>query len=57
MLKDDRLVGVCLYGDTGDSNWYLTLLREGQNVSQLRNHLMFGQPAQNDEAQYHQAAA
>ncbi|MEH6800157.1 MAG: FAD-dependent oxidoreductase [Halopseudomonas sabulinigri] len=57
VLKDDRLVGVCLYGDTGDSNWYLTLLREGQNVSQLRNHLMFGQPAQNDEAQYHQAAA
>ena len=43
VLKDDRLVGGVLYGDTVDSSWYLQLLRDKQNIRELRDQLMFGQ--------------
>ena len=43
VLKNDQLVGACLYGDTVDGSWYFKLLREGRNVSDLRDRLMFGE--------------
>lgn len=43
VLKDDRLVGACLYGDTGDGAWYFKLLREGRKIAELRDSLMFGE--------------
>jgi nitrite reductase (NADH) large subunit len=43
VLKDDKLVGACLYGDTVDGSWYFKLLRDGRNVSDLRDKLMFGE--------------
>ena len=43
VLRDDKLVGVCLYGDTADSAWYFKLLREGRDVSDIRDMLMFGE--------------
>src|SRR5437868_8210350 len=43
VIKDDKLVGACLYGDTVDGSWYFKLLREGRNVSELRDKLMFGE--------------
>jgi nitrite reductase (NADH) large subunit len=43
VLRDDRLVGACLYGDTVDGAWYFQLMREQQNVAEIRDHLMFGQ--------------
>lgn len=43
VLKDNKLVGGVLYGDTADGSWYFQLLREGKDVSQIRDHLMFGQ--------------
>ncbi|MDD5366033.1 MAG: nitrite reductase large subunit NirB [Gallionellaceae bacterium] len=43
VLKDDKLVGAVLYGDTVDGTWYFQLLREGRALSDLRDHLMFGQ--------------
>ncbi len=43
VLKDDQLVGACLYGDTADGTWYFKLLREGRSVSALRDTLMFGE--------------
>ncbi len=42
VLKDDRLVGACLYGDTADGAWYFDLVREGKDVAQIREQLMFG---------------
>jgi nitrite reductase (NADH) large subunit len=41
-VKDDRIVGGVLYGDTVDSSWYLQLLRDRQNIRDIRDHLMFG---------------
>jgi nitrite reductase (NADH) large subunit len=43
VIKDDRIVGGVLYGDTVDGSWYFQLLRDKQNISELRDHLMFGQ--------------
>ena len=43
VLQDNRLIGACLYGDTVDGSWYFKLLREGRNVSELRDKLMFGE--------------
>ncbi|TCS38362.1 assimilatory nitrite reductase (NAD(P)H) large subunit precursor [Paucimonas lemoignei] len=43
VLKDDKLVGACLYGDTVDGSWYFKLLREGKNVAEIRDSLMFGE--------------
>ena len=43
VLKDDKLVGACLYGDTVDGSWYFKLLREGRTVDDIRDKLMFGQ--------------
>ena len=45
VLKNDKLIGACLYGDTLDGSWYFELLREGRSVSDIREALMFGQSA------------
>jgi len=44
VVKDDKLVGACLYGDTVDGSWYWNLLREGQTIDEIRDALMFGEP-------------
>ncbi len=43
VIKDDKLVGACLYGDTVDGSWYFRLLREGKNIAEIRDTLMFGE--------------
>ncbi len=43
VIKDNKLVGGVMYGDTVDGAWYFSLLRDGKDVSELRDHLMFGQ--------------
>jgi nitrite reductase (NADH) large subunit len=45
VIRDDRLVGACLYGDTADGGWYYRLLREGRDVRDIREQLMFGEPS------------
>ncbi|HWQ94053.1 MAG TPA: nitrite reductase large subunit NirB [Gammaproteobacteria bacterium] len=43
VLKDDRICGAVMYGDTGDGAWYFQLMRDGSDVTAFRDHLMFGQ--------------
>ncbi len=43
VLKDDRIVGGVLVGDTADSGWYFQMLREGRDVAEWRHRLLFGQ--------------
>jgi nitrite reductase (NADH) large subunit len=43
VLKDDKLIGACLYGDTVDGSYYFKLLRDGRSVSDIRDKLMFGE--------------
>ncbi len=59
VLKDDKLVGACLYGNTVDGSWYFQLLREGRSVAELRSALLLGQSniGEGGHAGQNQAAA
>jgi nitrite reductase (NADH) large subunit len=43
VLRDDRIVGTVLYGDTADGAWYFDLIRKSESVADLRDVLIFGQ--------------
>jgi len=43
VLKENRIVGAVLYGETGDGSWFFDLLRKEADVSALRDTLIFGQ--------------
>lgn len=41
-MRDGRLVGAMLYGETGDAPWYLGLIKNGRPVGSARDALPFG---------------
>lgn len=43
VLEGDKLVGACLYGDTADGSWYFQMLKDGKDIHEIRDNLMFGQ--------------
>ncbi len=43
VLRENRIRGAVLYGDTSDGGWYFQLLRDGADVSPIRDSLIFGQ--------------
>jgi nitrite reductase (NADH) large subunit len=43
VIKNDKLVGACLYGDTVDGSWYFKLLRDGRSVKDIRDKLLVGE--------------
>ena len=43
VLKDNRIQGAVMYGDTMDGAWYFQLMRDGTDVASLRDRLLFGQ--------------
>ncbi len=59
VIRHDKLVGACLYGDTVDGSWYFKLLRDGRSVHDLRDKLMFGESNIGDVGHegHHKAAA
>lgn len=42
VIKGDKLVGACMYGDTADGSYYFQLIREGTSIRDHRDLLMFG---------------
>ena len=42
VLKNDAIVGAVMYGDTKDGAWYFQMLKDRQNVAEIRDHLLFG---------------
>jgi nitrite reductase (NADH) large subunit len=42
VIKDNRIRGVVLYGDTKDGPWYCELMSEGRDIGPLRETLLFG---------------
>ncbi|MBM9595824.1 nitrite reductase large subunit NirB [Roseitranquillus sediminis] len=42
VLEKDRLIGAVMYGDTADGNWFFGLIRDGTDVSEMRDTLIFG---------------
>lgn len=46
VLKDNRIMGAVLYGETSDGGWFFDMLRRGTDVSDMRETLIFGQAYQ-----------
>ena len=43
VIKDGRIKGAVLYGDTVDGAWYYQLMRDNSDISELRRELLIGQ--------------
>jgi nitrite reductase (NADH) large subunit len=43
VIRDDKIIGAVLYGDTKDGPWLFQLLRDGKPINEIRHNLMFGQ--------------
>jgi len=43
VLQDNRIVGAVLYGDTEDGPWFFQLMKDGTDISDMRETLIFGQ--------------
>ncbi|MBO6901697.1 MAG: NAD(P)/FAD-dependent oxidoreductase [Rhizobiaceae bacterium] len=46
VLKDNRILGAVLYGETSDGGWFFDMLKKGTDVSDMRETLIFGQAYQ-----------
>ena len=42
VIEDDRLVGAVMYGDTADGNWFFGLIKDGTEIEEMRETLIFG---------------
>jgi nitrite reductase (NADH) large subunit len=42
VLEGDRLIGAVMYGDTGDGAWFFDKIKSGEDISALRETLIFG---------------
>ncbi len=43
VIRNNKLIGAVLYGDTADGAYYFNLLREGTDIGDIRDSLMFGE--------------
>lgn len=46
VLKDDRIIGTVLYGETADGTWFNDLKKKQTDISEMRDTLIFGQSYQ-----------
>jgi nitrite reductase (NADH) large subunit len=42
VVRENRLIGAVLYGEASDSAWYFELIRNGTDISEMRDTLAFG---------------
>ncbi len=50
ILKDDRIIGVVMYGDTTDAGWFFEMLKTGEDISAIRDTLIYGPAFQGGQA-------
>ena len=43
VIEDNKIRGAVLYGDTMDGSWYFQMMKDGTDVSEIRDRLLFGQ--------------
>ncbi|MEZ5841114.1 MAG: nitrite reductase large subunit NirB [Hyphomicrobiales bacterium] len=43
VLKDNKIIGVVLYGETADGAWFFDLMKKGTDIAEMRETLIFGQ--------------
>jgi nitrite reductase (NADH) large subunit len=46
VLRENRIIGAVLYGDTADGSWYFDLLKKAADIKSMRDMLIFGQAHQ-----------
>ena len=46
VLKDNRIIGTVLYGETADGAWFNDLKKKQIDISEMRDTLIFGQAYQ-----------
>jgi nitrite reductase (NADH) large subunit len=46
VLKDNRIIGTVLYGETADGAWFNDLKKKATDISEMRETLIFGQAYQ-----------
>ncbi len=51
VLKENRIIGTVLYGDTGDGPWFADLQKKRADISSMRDTLIFGQGFQGSAPQ------
>ncbi|MEM9330452.1 MAG: nitrite reductase large subunit NirB [Pseudomonadota bacterium] len=49
VIKDNKIIGAVLYGETADGPWFFDLLKKQADISQMRETLIFGQAYQGGE--------
>lgn len=50
VVRDNRLQGAVLYGDTADGPWYFDLMKRGEDIADIRERMIFGRAfASNDD--------
>jgi nitrite reductase [NAD(P)H] large subunit len=45
IIRDNKLRGAVLYGDTSDGPWYFELMSAGRDIATFRDRLLFGRAA------------
>ncbi|MEW6452728.1 MAG: nitrite reductase large subunit NirB [Pseudomonadota bacterium] len=50
ILRDNKVIGAVLYGDTADGSWYFDLLKKGADITEMRDTLIYGQAFQGGAA-------
>ncbi|MCM2400539.1 nitrite reductase large subunit NirB [Rhizobium sp. S153] len=50
VLKENRIIGAVLYGETADGSWFFDLMKKGTDISEMRETLIFGQAYQGGAA-------
>lgn len=55
-LRNDRIVGVVLCGETSDGPWFLDLITKGVDIEPMRDVLIFGGPCEGRRDQASEAA-
>jgi nitrite reductase (NADH) large subunit len=48
VVRDNKVAGAVLYGDTVDGAWYFQMMRDGTDISAFREHILFGQAHMGD---------
>ncbi|MEE9315318.1 MAG: nitrite reductase large subunit NirB [Rhizobiaceae bacterium] len=51
IIQENRIIGVVMYGDTADSNWFFAKLKSGEDISENRETLIYGPAFQGGEIQ------
>lgn len=46
ILRENRIIGAVLYGETADGSWFFDLMKKSTDISAMRETLIFGQAYQ-----------